>query len=63
MKHEPITDYDTLFCTTLKEDTNLLNSIILKDIKELLTVFCRQYPNDKELGRFIRQHYGSTEGK
>ena len=56
MNHEPVIDYDELFCTTVKED----NKLIIKDIKELLNIFTKQYPNDRKLGKFIRRHYGST---
>jgi hypothetical protein len=59
MKHEPIINYDELFCTTLKEDKIL----VYKDIKELLQRFIKAYPNDKQLGKEIRRKYGSSEGK
>ena len=48
-----VKEYDELFCTTVKEDNEINN----KSINELLDIFCRQYPNDKELGQFIRKHY------
>jgi hypothetical protein len=59
---KPVENYDQLFCTTVKEDNKVIKEVH-KDIKELLTVFTNEYSNDKELGEFIRKHYGSTKGK
>ena len=49
---------DELFCMTVKED----NKLVHNDIKELLNKIIKQHPNDKELGMYIRRHYGSSKG-
>jgi hypothetical protein len=41
---------------TVKED----NKLVHNDIKELLNKIIKQHPNDKELGMYIRRHYGSS---
>ena len=36
---------------------------LLSDWKEVLTLLCKQYPNDQELGEVIRQELGQSHLK
>ena len=54
MTHEPIINYDELFCLTLKDEHKTIKQLINEELKEVI----KQHANDKELGQYIRKHYG-----
>ena len=59
MKHEPIINYDELFCLTIKDEHKTMQQLVWQELKDII----KNYSNDKELGTYIRKEYGSPKRK